>query len=486
MTTRTRHIILLILAALLPATRATAQQSELDNTVRQVIRESGMHHAVLSVCVYDVDKGEPLYSYNAHQSVIPASTQKLFTVGAAMAKLGTDFRFSTRLGLTGHIDRDGVLHGNIYIVGGGDPLLGSYRYRQTSYDSLFNSWCVALRKKGIRRVDGRVCYNTSVFDNQPLHDTWQWGDIGNYYASGVYGLNFHENMFFVYFNGSTRIGQPATATRVEPKNISVRGFCEVTTGPEGSGDQVTIYGSPTNDERTYRGTVPLGARDFRVRGAMPTPPRTCADIFSSYLRAHGISVSSTSTEATSLPDSMRVVLDYQSANLYTIAQYTNLTSNNLYAESLFKYMGHKKYNQGTFASGARVVSDFFRERKLESSGTRVVDGSGLSRLNRTTADFLCRFLVQVAHEPFYDEYCHTLAVAGQSGTAKNLLPSLPANITVRLKTGTMDEVKSYAGYVVTPSGQTLAFAIVSNGHECSSAAIGDKLAKILLRIATAY
>ncbi len=479
--------ILLVITLLATAFTLRAQQTaELEKLVNQTRREAGMEHGVLAVSVYNTTTGKEVYSNNGNISVTPASVAKLFTTGVGFARLGHDFRFTTKIAVRGDIDREGVLHGNIYLLGGGDPLLGSYRYRQTTPDSLFAGWTQALRKKGIRRVDGRVCYNTTVFDEQPLHDSWQWGDVGNYYAAGVNGLNFHENMYFVYFNAGKRLGYPATAVRTVPKNIDIHGSCEVTTAAENTGDQVTIYGTPTSKERIYRGTVPLGKNDFAVRGALPNPARTCADLFSSYLRTQGIGVSSSAMQVYSVPDSLRQVLDYYSTSYYTIAQYTNLTSNNIYAESIFKYLGYAKYGLGSFNNGSRAVMEWFNEKGLETGGIKVVDGSGLSRLNRTTTDFLCRYLTAMSREPFYNDFLQSLAKVGESGTAKNLLPGLPMGITVRVKTGTMDGVKSYAGYVITPHGQTLAFAIVSNGHDCSERAVTDKLNKILYKIATMY
>ena len=460
--------------------------SELDKLVKQVHQDASMRHSTLSVSVYNVSTGQRLYGYDDQRSVAPASVQKLFTTGVGFARLGSDFRFTTKLAVRGDIDREGILHGNIHIIGGGDPLLGSYRYRQTTPDSLFSSWTNALRKKGIRRVDGRVCFNTAVFDDQPLHDSWQWGDVGNYYGAGVYGLNFHENMYFVYFNPAKKLGHPANAVRTQPKNIDILGACEVTTGPENSGDQVTIYGSPTSKERLYRGTVPMGKNDFAVRGAMPNPARNCADLFASHLRTHGIGISMGSLQVYSTPDSLRPVLDYYSPHYYTIAQYTNLTSNNVYAESIFKYLGYLKYGNGTYENGARAVTNYFTERGLESSGVRIVDGSGLSRLNRTTTDFLCRYLMALSREPFYEKYLNSLAVTGQNGTAKNMLPTLPKDITVHVKTGSMDGVKSYAGYITTRGGETLAFAIIANDFTCTSKEASDKLNKILLKIASIY
>ena len=127
---------------------ATAQQiSELEKTVLATHRESVMRHGMIAVSVYNITQGKLVYEYNSQLALAPGSVNKLLTTGVAFARLGSNFRFSTRLGIRGTVDRDGVLHGDVYIIGGGDPMLGSYRYRQTSIDSLFEGWMLALRKK---------------------------------------------------------------------------------------------------------------------------------------------------------------------------------------------------------------------------------------------------------------------------------------------------------------------------------------------------
>jgi D-alanyl-D-alanine carboxypeptidase/D-alanyl-D-alanine-endopeptidase (penicillin-binding protein 4) len=476
-----------ILALLFATLTAGAQQiADLEKTVSTVQRENGMQHSTLAVSVYNITKGKQVYSYNSQMSLTPGSVMKLFTTSVGFARLGSDFRFVTRLKVRGTIDRDGVLHGNVYILGGGDPMLGSYRYSQTSVDSLFDSWMQAIKKKGIRRIDGRVCYYVNIFDEQQLHDSWEWGDVGNYYGAGVSGLNFHENMYFIYFKPGTKVGYPAADIRVVPKNIGVVSTNEVTTGPEGSGDNVIVYGSPTTPQRLYRGTVPLTKGEFRVRAAMPNPAKQCADLFSSYLRTHGVSVSNNAMQIYALPDSLRSTLDYYSSDYYTLAQYTNLTSNNVYAESIFKYLGYDNYGRGTFSNGSRVVTEYFKEKKLEYGGVNVADGSGLSTSNRVTTDFVCRYLMTIAKESYFPDFFQTLAKVGESGTAKNLLPNLPAGLSVHLKTGTIQGVKAYAGYVDAANGDRLAFAIICNNHECTSSAAADKLNKILYKVATLY
>ena len=135
-----KRLFLTALAFIMTFVAGAQHVADLERTILNVHRESGMQHGMLSVCVYNMTKGQEVYSYNSQMAMTPGSVNKLFTTGVAFAKLGSDFRFTTHVGIRGNIDRDGVLHGNVYIIGGGDPMLGSYRYRQTSPDSLFDGW----------------------------------------------------------------------------------------------------------------------------------------------------------------------------------------------------------------------------------------------------------------------------------------------------------------------------------------------------------
>lgn len=474
----------LILTAIVAfAASATAQNANLASVVDGVQNETAFKHASLSVSVYNITKNTSVYSHDAYRSISPASLNKLFTTALGFEKLGSNFRFKTTIAYSGTIDSKGVLHGNIYIIGGGDPLLGSYRFRQTTPDSVFAAWKQAIVSQGIRSIDGRVCYDATIFDDQPLHDSWQWGDIGNYYSSGVCGLNFHENMYFLYFNPGAKLGYPATVASTSPAHLDVRNRNEVVTGDENSGDRVIVYGDPSSNVRHCRGSVPLGKADFPIRASLPKPAETCATQFSIYLRNNGVNVSSAVSEVFSRQEGTKTVLEYNSNTYYIIAQYTNLTSNNMYAESIFKYLGYKCYGKGSYANGAKAVNEFFKSHNLESTGVRVVDGSGLSRLNRVTTDFVCRFLTEVSHMPIYSDFSMSLGKIGESGTVKNMLPNIPDNVDMRVKSGSMDDVRGYAGYVTTAKGELLCFSVIVNGYDCSGAQAKSKLEKIIYEIA---
>lgn len=464
---------------------ASAQNiAALSKTVGEVSSEPALRHATLAVSVYDLDKKTEVYAFNSQRSVTPASLTKLVTTAVGFDKLGSGFRFRTLLAYSGDIDQNGTLHGDIYIIGGGDPLLGSYRYRQTTSDTLFDTWCKAVSASGIRAVDGRVYYDATIFDNHPINDAWLWSDIGNYYGVGASGLNFHENMFFIYFTPAARIGYPAKIDHISPKGLSVHPINEVMTGPARSGDRVVVYGDPASSVRICTGTMPVDSKNFSVRASLPKPGQTCADLFTLWLRGHKIPVSGAASQAVGKPSNLVTLLEYTSPTYDVVAQYTNVSSNNTYAEAIFKYLGYKAYGLGSHVNGGRVVNSWFHENRLETSGIKLEDGCGLSVRNRITADFMCRFLIQVSTKPYYRDFISSLAVAGEGGTAQHLLTNLPRNVKVKVKTGSMTGVRAYAGYVSTADGKRYCFTVVCNDYECTGSEMKSKLEKVLMKIAT--
>lgn len=475
--------LLILLIASAGASLIAQNTAALYKAVQELTKDPAMKHGELSVTVYSIEQGKPVFSYNSHRAMMPASLTKMFTTAAGFEKLGSNFRFTTRLAYSGTIDSKGTLHGDLYIIGGGDPLLGSYRYKQTLPDTLFATWSRAISQAGIRAVDGRVRYDGTIFDDKVLHDSWMWGDIGNYYGSGVSGLNFHENMFFIYLNPGSRVGQAAKLSHTAPAGLSLSIINEVKTGAAKSGDQVVVYGDPITSLRTCTGTIPLDAKNMAIRASLPRPGKACADLFTQYLRAHKITVSGASEESLHKPSNLTTIVDITSPTYYVIAQYTNMTSNNTYAEAIYKYLGYKGYNLGNYANGGRVMKDFLSKHGLETAGIVLEDGSGLSKNNRVTTDFVCRFLVEMSRTTYFGDYQKSLALAGQNGTVKNMLSGLSSNVSVRMKSGTLVGLRAFAGYVTTAKGNRYSFAVISSDFDCSGAQMRSKLEKVIMKIA---
>ena len=458
-----------------------AQQNVADY-VKKMVEEPDFESATIGISIYNATTGENIYSYNENKSLIPASIQKLLTTSAGFEELGANFRFRTSIGYVGELDKKGVLQGDVVIVGGGDPILGSYRYKQTAIDSVFAKWCEILSVMGVKVIGGHLSFDASIYDDRPLHDSWMWGDIGNYYGCGVHGLNIHENMYFAHFDAGTAINQKATLVNVTPKDINLISEVNVKTGEAGSGDRVVIYGPPIDNVRLCTGTVPLGKKNFKIRGSLPNPPKTCAELFAKYLNKNGIAVANDVIETSKNGRDITMVFDYYSPSYAEIVAYANQTSNNIYVESIYKYLGYKKYKIGTFETGSQAINDYLRLHNLSTKGIRIVDGSGLSRMNMMTARFMTDFLTEVSKQPYYTDYLGTLSQIGKSGTAKNMLKNTNLKRDIYIKSGSMNGIKSYAGYIVGNNGDVITFCFMVNNFKCSGTKVGKKLEQILLML----
>lgn len=182
-------------------------------------------------------------------------------------------------------------------------------------------------------------------------------------------------------------------------------------------------------------------------------------------------------------DKVNVIFDYYSVPYSVIAQYTNMTSNNLYAESIFKYLGYEASGKGNFKSGADVVNKFLKDKGMDMTAVNIVDGSGLSKSGMATARFFTDFLAKVAKTNYYNDFRKTLPKIGESGTARNMLAGqMPANTDMSVKTGTMSGVCSYAGYATRANGEKICFAVLLNNQKVSASTVRPLVAKLLLAI----
>jgi len=201
-------------------------------TLDELHRSPLLRHGTLAFSLRRAADGLPLLDLNAQQSLPPASTLKLVTTATALAVLGGDFTFQTTLEHDGTL-RDSVLMGNLFIRGTGDPSLGSSRFPdQADAPTVLRAWLDALRRAGIRRIDGQLVGDATALAALPVPGTWAWDDLGNYYGAGVFGLNFQENFYRVVFQPARTVGQPARVLRTEPAAPYLQFRNRVRTGPD--------------------------------------------------------------------------------------------------------------------------------------------------------------------------------------------------------------------------------------------------------------
>jgi len=464
--------------------------SLLNKEIEIIKKDAGLKNASWGLIVIETETGKQLCGHNADIVLEPASVMKIVSTGAALSLLGPSYVFETKLEYSGTIDSAGNLNGNLYIKGGGDPTIGSTRFDKTvSTDSIFSEFYLALKQKNIRNINGFIVADASVFEENPAAGSWLWEDIGNYYASGAYGLNVFENSYRLYFDAGAEIGSPAKLTKMNPVMNDISFINNVTTAAAGSGDNVIIYGQPYTNFRMLEGTVPLGKSDFDVDGSIPDPPKFFAGLFYGYIKDKGILVGNSGATGrvitwNSLTDTAgrKQLAKHLSPKLSEIIKHTNIKSVNLFAEAFLKALGRMKKNEGSEKAGIEVVKQFWASKNIDLKGFEMEDACGLSRKNKISVRQLCEMLKLLSKEKTFSVFSQSLPVAGKSGGMASLLKNTIAENNLKAKTGNMDKIKSYAGYVTNAGGKQLAFALIFNNYTCPNAELKQKSEKLMLLI----
>ncbi len=463
-----------------------AAQTSIQDHIRDFTQDPELAGAAISISVVDAESGRMVGGHQDQMTCIPASTQKLLTTAAAMDVLGEDHRFTTKLLTTGSIE-NGVLKGNVYIIGGGDPSLGSpYLDGVLRMDAVLDRWRAAIAKAGIREITGRIIGDGSYFGTDGTSGGWPWSDIGNYYGSGAYGLNFHENFYFLDFLQRSSVGDIPPIQRTRPEIPGLKLTNELRSGPRGSGDQAYIYGAPFGYDNFVRGTIPIGTGRFTIKGAVPDPALFCAQRLCRVLEAAGISVNLPAESNRTLGDGQlakgKVIDTYQSPPLRELIDRTNLRSNNLYAEALLRELNKARGRAPHELSSTEVLKGWLTEAGLPTKAIKLEDGSGLATRNFFSAAFMTAFL---RHQRGALRWRQSIPLAGRSGSMRSYLKGTAAEGRLRAKSGSLGAARAYAGYADRADGQQLAFAIMVNNFTIESKDLRKKMHALMVEICRA-
>jgi len=435
--------------------------------VRGLAEDDQMKHATLSICVVNSSTGATVFEANSTVGLAPASCQKIFTSIAAFDLLGHDYRFATTLGYDGSLN-EGVLNGNLWITGYGDPTTGSWRYDSTKEKLLFNRWIQEIQKAGIRKIKGDIILNNTHFSFQPTPGGWTWNDMGNYYGAGHWALNWHENQYDLFMRPGETEGDTVAILRTEPSLAPVPLVNLLLTGKKGSGDQATIYLPPYGTRGFVEGTVPAGEKEFHVSGALPNPLQQWSALLSQYLAPVGllpagfVELNGTNGKTGSRQEP-KPFYTYRSPSLDTINFYFLKKSVNLYGETLSRTIAYEKNGFGNTDSGLAIIRRYWEGRGIDKASLHMIDGSGLSPQNRVTT--------------------RGMVTALQYATSCAWFPSfysaLPEYNGMKLKSGTIGGAKSFAGFHRAADGTSYTVAMIVNGFDGSANSIVKKMFVVL-------
>ena len=440
---------------------AQNQEENILMKIKTLACDETFSQSLTGICATTAD-GRKIVDINSDKMLVPASNMKLISTGAALHLLGTDYRYETKIAHDGEII-DGTLYGNLYIVGGGDPTTGSKDSIATAIQTTFGQWEAIIRSASIHRIEGYIIGDGRALEGMAEEATWLWNDLGTYYGSGVTGLMFYENTQSFSVSAGTEVGTPVNISTSYPDAPWMTFKYECSTGKAGSGDQLYMYTSEFAPIAVIRGTFGVDRAAKRLDCANKFPEHTCAYYFSNHLKRNGIECTKGAADfklnnAWLKEDVHSKDLNYLgstfSPTLDRIVFETNHASNNLFAETLFRTLGKELHSSACYDSSYVAMEDILRSLKINTSkGVNIQDGSGLSRQNYISPDFLCRFLNAMMNSESFDCFLESLPSPGGNGTMQYNMKGQPASLRnrIKVKSGSMNGVRCYSGYIL-PSG----------------------------------
>lgn len=473
----------------LKAQGSTSLSSELDTIFSDPVLSRGL----ISARIDSLRTGETIYSKNADKLVMPASNMKILSMTVAAEKLGWNFTYETRLEAAGTVT-NGVLNGDLVVVGGGDPTILT---NDSGPAPLISEWAAALRAAGIKRVNGRILGDDSYFDDETLGMGWSWDDMVFGYSAPISGLSYNENQVVARVTPGAKVGDPAkiellptlghglivdnkVLTQARPADAAPDARPRASVGYDRMFGQKTLV---------VRGTIPMGAAPSIQTVAVNNPTLFFTESLRLGLIADGIIVRDGAfdlDEVTAPPaaGARTLIVKRTSPPLSVIGPYFMKESQNYIAETLFKTLGKVVKGQGTAAAGRAVVMETLASWGVPADAIVMRDGSGLSRYNYVTTGAIVTMLTRMwKNEALRGPFAAALPVAAHDGTLSNRMKNTWLDSHVQAKTGTISNVRSLSGYLETKSGERIVFSIIGNHFTVPSSQIDAIAEKALALVA---
>ncbi|HEU5164989.1 MAG TPA: D-alanyl-D-alanine carboxypeptidase/D-alanyl-D-alanine-endopeptidase [Chitinophagaceae bacterium] len=422
-------------------------------------KDSQMKHAISSLYVIDAKTGQVVFDKNSQIGLAPASTQKIITSVTAFELLGKDYRYKTEFGIINK-ESSSIL----CVKPSGDPTLGSWRWQSTKEQEVLKRVISSIRKTDLKNSEAVLIY-AQGWNSEQIPDAWIWQDLGNYYGSGAGILNWRENQFDLVLKSGKSIGDRVEIVLLDPQLYSYQINSLATSAATGTGDNAYIY-LPLDPSQAYiRGTIPVNESRFIISGAMVNPANqfieTLADSLKDRFKQPRYLSSVFLNE--SLNKDVKIIHTEFSPALDSIIYWFNKKSINLYGEALVKTIAYEKKGSGSTDSGVVIVQNFWKEKGLDEDELGIVDGSGLSPLNRVTTHSQVEILKYAKTKDWFPYFYN----------------SLPEYNGMSMKSGTIRGVKGFCGYQKAKNGKEYIFSFLVNNYNGSSSSLVNKMYKVL-------
>ncbi len=428
------------------------------------------------VLVTDAITGEVLYSRNPGGFFMPASNAKLFSTALALATLGPDYRVRTTVASNGTIGANGLLSGDLVLIGRGDANLSNRKFpygkkeeREGPPDKVIVEFADAVAARGVKEITGDVIADDGMFQHEKFPSGWLVDDILWSYGAAVSAIAVNDNTFTLDLRPGIREGDSARYdTGIAADFYSIEN--SVITSARGTVENLAVARDPGSRLIQVSGTMPLDAPVRRLNIGIEEPAEFAASLLERLLEARGVKIDGRArarhvaepTSASSLPQT--VLAEHTSVPLSEEIRLTNKNSENLHAELLLLLAAHEKVGARNYEDAMKFASEFFQTAGIAVGDVALSDGSGLSRKDLVTPRSVVQLLRYAATQPWGDLYRSSLPEAGEDGTLSDRMKNTPAATRVFAKTGTIGHGNTLSGYATTVGGERLLFSILGNNN----------------------
>ena len=329
--------------------------------------------------------------------------------------------------------------------------------------------------QGISQIDGNIVVVDTFFNHLQLPSGRLYEDMANYYGATPQSLSWRDNTFQLILSSNSTPNSPCHIVGTNPHIPNLDIEC-LAVGSLLAKDSAYIY--PLNNKLVVRGSIPINKTSFTIKGVLPSSSNLMVYELMEFLKQHGVKVSKpTASHNSKAQKTQNLLTEFHSPNLSEIIRETNSKSINLFADALYLTMAKSVKSNSLWDGGAISLSEFWKPRI--GSTLHVEDGCGLSPHNLISASQLVALLAYCKNSPNNPYFINSLAVAGVSGTLKNSFPQHTNKFYG--KSGSMKNVLCFAGYYLTNSADTVAFAVMVNNFVCEQKSVKSEIEKLIGR-----
>lgn len=414
--------------------------------------------------VRSLNDGRVIWAKDEKLHFIPASNLKLFTTAVSLLRLGPDYRYTTRLLGHGKIE-NGVLHGDLVVRASGDPSL-SPRFHEGGAVAVFEEWADTLAKRGIKKIQGDVVIDNTLFDTQYMGTGWFWDDEIFPYSAQISAFSINDNCIELRVAANAEEGEPGIV-KIKPETSYVT-IVNRTRTIDATESSITITRQAGSNRVIVSGTVSPRDCPKRFDVAVHEPAFYGATVLKEVLESRGITVQGrgrvVDDDQVDPKQDEDLLVSLPSPPLSVILSRVNKSSHNLSAELLFRTLGAVYYGKGTARNGSRVILETLERAGIIPDEISIRDGSGLSRLSMVTPEQVVNLLEYMYHQPTFAQFYNSLPIAGADGTLATRMVGTCAANNVRAKTGFSTHIGSLSGYLRNLNGEMLAFSMLTNNN----------------------